>query len=183
MSDQHPSNNYSKNYSVKKSRKLAKRLRHDSRDHYDEHGWRSVEDLILHHGFTMPLIEHIVATNNKQRFEFNEDKTKIRARQGHSVEVDVELKEAIPPDILYHGTAEENRDSIFLNGLEKRNRLHVHLSEDVDTAKKVGLRHGPPIVYAIDCKEMIKDGIRFLLSANNVWLTEYVAPKYLHIIS
>lgn len=162
-----------------KSRKLAFLLRHDNEYAFDEHGYREVDDLTTHHGFTMAMLETIVQENNKKRFEFNETKTKIRARQGHSIEVDVELKEATPPDVLYHGTAEKNRDSIFFNGLEKGDRLHVHLSEDVDTARKVGARHGNPIVYAIDCQRMVRDGVKFFRSANNVWLTEYVASKYL----
>lgn len=165
-----------------KSRKLAYLLRHDKEYAFDGQGYREVDDLIKHHGFTMAMLEAIVQENNKRRFEFNENKTKIRARQGHSVEVDVELKEATPPDVLYHGTAVNNRDSIFQYGIEKGKRLHVHLSEEIETAKNVGSRHGIPIVYAIDCKRMVDDGIKFYLSANNVWLTEYVSPKYLQEI-
>lgn len=165
-----------------KSRKLAFLLRHDKNYAFDEHGYREVDDLVRNHGFTVDLLDTIVHENNKHRFEFNADKTKIRARQGHSVEVDVELQEMTPPDVLYHGTAEKNRDSIFQYGLEKGNRLHVHLSTDIETAKNVGSRHGVPIIYEVDCKSMVNDGIKFYLSANNVWLTEHVSPKYLHEI-
>lgn len=166
----------------RKSRQLAFLLRHDRNYTFDEHGWREVEDLILNHGFTMPLLENIVATNNKQRFEFNDDKTGIRARQGHSIHVDVELKEVTPPDILYHGTSEDEVKSILSEGLKPRTRLHVHLSYDVETALKVGRRHGVPIVLKIDSTAMREDGIIFYLSNNGVWLTDFVDPKYISLI-
>lgn len=166
----------------RKSQKLAFLLRHDTDYAFDEHGWRDITDLIRNHGYTLMLLEEIVDTNNKQRYEFNEDKTRIRARQGHSVKVDVELKEANPPSILYHGTSKSSLNSILKEGLKPGARLHVHLSSDVDTAIKVGSRHGKPIVLRIDARNMSNDGIRFFLSNNSVWLTEYVAPKYLSMI-
>lgn len=166
----------------KKSIKLAYLLRHDKDYAFDEHGWREVEDLILTHGFTMPLLENIVATNDKQRYEFNDTKTRIRARQGHSIHVDVELKEVTPPGILYHGTSEDVVKLILSEGLESRTRLYVHLSSDIETALKVGRRHGNPKVLKIDSTAMRANGIKFYLSNNGVWLTDFVAPEYISLI-
>lgn len=163
-----------------KSRKLAYLLRHDNEYAFDEHGYREVEDLIKRHGFTLALLETIVRENNKRRFEFNENKTKIRARQGHSLEVDIELKEATPPDILYHGTATKYLDSIRENGLLKGPRLHVHLSVDIPTAIAVGRRHGEPVVLSIDAKSMVEEGFKFYLSNNGVWLANCVPVTYIN---
>lgn len=165
-----------------KSRKLTYLLRHDKEYAFDEHGYREVDDLIKHHGFTMTMLETIVREDSKKRFEFNENKTKVRARQGHSVDVDVELKEATPPDILYHGTAMKHLDSIRRNGLQKGARLHVHLSKDIPTAIAVGQRHGEPVVLTIDTKSMVEDGYKFYLSNNGVWLVDYVPITYTELI-
>ena len=127
----------------------------------------------------MDELKEIVATNNKQRFEFSEDMTRIRARQGHSVHVDVELVETLPSDILYHGTGERFLDSILEQGIIKGNRLYVHLSETRETAVNVGKRHGKPVVLVIDAKLMAEDGHKFFLSRNGVWLTDYVDVKYI----
>lgn len=167
---------------IHKSKRLAYLLRHDMSYAFDEHGWREVEDLIRNHGFSMSLLENIVATNNKQRYEFNDDKTKIRARQGHSVNVDVELTVGTPPDVLYHGTSEDVVPSILSRGIERGARLHVHLSSDIETAIKVGQRHGSPVVLKIDAAAMKVDGVRFYLSNNGVWLTDFIAPKYISLI-
>lgn len=168
---------------VGKSGKLAFLLRHDNKafeeGKIDEHGWRRVDEL-LDLGFTRPLLEEIVETNNKKRYEFNTDKTKIRARQGHSIPVDVELEKRIPPKYLYHGTTDGVIDSILKEGIKSMNRLYVHLSEDVETAKKVGKRHGGSVVvFQIDSEKMESDGYEFYLSRNNVWLTKHVNPKNL----
>lgn len=163
---------------IRHSRKLAYLLRHDKDFRFDEHGYREVDNLIAEHGFTLPLLEAVVEQNDKQRFEFNDDKSKIRARQGHSVNVDVELNETMPPAVLYHGTAEEYLDSILADGLVKGNRLHVHLSADFDTAVAVGRRHGQPVVLTIDTAAMCAAGCRFYLSNNGVWLTDSVSPRY-----
>lgn len=149
----------------------------------DEHGWANVEELINGINNTgrkidMEILEEIVRTDNKKRYSFNEDKTLIRANQGHSIPVDVELKEAIPPKILYHGTAARFLGSISEQGIKPMNRLYVHLSEDFDTAVKVGSRHGKNAILEIDAERMYKDGIKFYLSENNVWLTKYVDWKY-----
>lgn len=110
----------------------------------DENGWTDVDELITKstndsQGFTFEELDEIVQTNDKKRFVFNEDKTKIRANQGHSIDVDLALKPQQPPEFLYHGTAMNNVDSILENGIEKRNRQHVHLSLDQETATKVGM--------------------------------------------
>ena len=113
----------------------------------DEHGWANVNDLILgveknNPGFNMEVLEEIVKTDSKQRYSFNEDKTLIRANQGHSIPVDVELEEKEPPEFLYHGTGEKYATSINQQGLIPKSRLYVHLSKDIETAKNVGKRHG-----------------------------------------
>lgn len=163
---------------VKKGKKLSFLLRHDKEYKFDEHGYRSVLDLFENHGYTMDDLIDIVTNNDKKRFEFNKDFTKIRARQGHSVEINVDLKEQTPPDVLYHGTATRFADSINEKGILKMNRNHVHLSADIPTAVEVGRRHGSPCVFAINTKKMVENGIKFYLSNNNVWLTDYVSPIY-----
>ena len=151
----------------------------------DEHGWADVEDLIAGvnraegHFLDMETLEEIVRTDEKQRYSFNEDHTLIRANQGHSISVDVELQERMPPVILWHGTGEKYVSSIDAQGLVPKSRLYVHLSSDIDTAKKVGSRHGKPVIYQIDCRKMTGDGFLFYLSANKVWLTKAVPAKYL----
>ena len=164
---------------IKRGKKLSYLLRHDKSYTFDEHGWREVSDLVANHGFTMEELREIVATNNKQRYEFSEDMTRIRARQGHSIRVYVELPEATPPDLLYHGTAKAFVESIMSQGILKGNRLYVHLSTTIGMATKVGERHGKPAVLAIDAKRMHEDGIKFFLSRNGVWLTEFVDAKYI----
>ena len=151
----------------------------------DEHGWADVQDLIEGinrtegHSLDMDTLEEIVRTDEKQRYSFNEDHTLIRANQGHSIPVDVELEEKIPPDILWHGTGEKYVSSIDAQGLIPKSRLYVHLSSDLETARKVGSRHGKPIIYEIDCRGMAEDGYHFFLSANHVWLTKEVPVRYL----
>ena len=151
----------------------------------DEHGWADVQELIDGinrsevHTLDVELLEEIVRTDEKQRYSFNEDHTLIRANQGHSIPVDVELEEKIPPDILWHGTGEKYVSSIDAQGLIPKSRLYVHLSSDLETARKVGSRHGKPIIYEIDCRGMAEDEYHFFLSANHVWLTKEVPVRYL----
>lgn len=151
----------------------------------DTHGWADVEALISGinrsggHTIDMEVLEEIVRTDEKQRYSFNEDHTKIRANQGHSISVDVDLEEKNPPDILWHGTGEKYVSSIDKKGLIPKGRLYVHLSSDIETARKVGSRHGKPVIYEIDCRKMKEDGYRFFLSANHIWLTKEVPAKYL----
>lgn len=149
----------------------------------DEHGWANVSELIeginKQQPFTMMDLEEIVKTDNKQRYSFNEDKTLIRANQGHSVPVDVELPEKEPPEFLWHGTGEKYTESIDKIGLIPKSRLYVHLSGDLETAKIVGKRHGKLVVYKVKSGEMAKDGFVFYQSVNGVWLTKEVPVKYL----
>ena len=148
----------------------------------DEHGWANVEELIegiaRQQHFDMALLEEIVATDEKQRYSFNEDRTLIRANQGHSVPVDVELEQISPPEHLYHGTGEKYAASVEVQGLISKSRLYVHLSPDYNTAEKVGARHGKPVVYRISAGRMAKDGYVFYKSVNGVWLTKEVPAKY-----
>ena len=149
----------------------------------DKHGWANVKELIAGINNTgrkidMETLEEIVRTDNKGRYSFNENKTLIRANQGHSIPVDVELKEVAPPDVLYHGTATKSLDSIKQQGIKSMSRLYVHLSKDLETAIKVGDRHGKCVVLIIDTKRMFDDGIKFYLSDHGVWLTKYVDWKY-----
>lgn len=164
---------------IKKGKHLAFLLRHDKEYDFADGGWREVADLVKNHGYTKSEIEEIVLTNDKQRYEYNSDKTKIRARQGHSVNVNVGLTETVPPDVLYHGTATRFLESIYDKGIVKGSRLHVHLSKDETTAIKVGERHGTPYVLRIDTKAMHNDGCKFYLSNNGVWLTGFVDKKYI----
>lgn len=127
----------------------------------------------------MEMLEEIVSTDNKQRYSFNDDKTLIRANQGHSIPVDVELKKAVPPEVLYHGTGEKYVTSINKEGLIPKSRLYVHLSKDEETALNVGKRHGRPVIYKVDAKRMTEEGYEFFLSVNGVWLTKAVPKEYL----
>ena len=145
----------------------------------DEHGYANVNELIKGVDIDFETLEKIVREDEKCRYAFNEDKTKIRANQGHTINVDVELEEKIPPDALYHGTATKYEDSIKQKGLISKERLYVHMTDSLEIAKKVGARHGKLIVYEIDAKKMSEDGIEFFKSVNNVWLTKYVDTKYL----
>ena len=149
----------------------------------DEHGWADVGELIAGVSRTRPLdmelLEEIVRTDSKQRYSFNEDKTLIRANQGHSIPVDVELERLEPPALLYHGTGRKYVRSIDRQGLLPKSRLYVHLSADAETAMKVGRRHGEPVVYQVQAGRMSADGYPFYRSANGVWLTKEVPAGYL----
>jgi putative RNA 2'-phosphotransferase len=152
----------------------------------EENGWISVEKLIeacAKNGrtFTRTELEEVVATNEKKRFAFDESGTKIRASQGHSVEVEIEFEEKTPPKVLYHGTAEKNVGIIYEQGLLKMQRHHVHLSGDVETALKVGSRHGKPVLFQIDTESMSSENFKFYVSANNVWLIDEVPPRFLKL--
>lgn len=168
---------------IRKEKRLAYLLRHDTQYAFDAHGWREVGDLVANHGFSREELITIVADSNKQRFEFSEDGLFIRARQGHSIAVDVELAEATPPEYLYHGTVATNVPSIMGKGLVPMSRQHVHLSIDESIALKVGSRRkGNVVILKVAAHKMWEDGYSFWLSRNGVWLTEAVPPKYLDII-
>ncbi|HZH95740.1 MAG TPA: RNA 2'-phosphotransferase [Flavisolibacter sp.] len=153
----------------------------------DENGWAATNDLIEKmnangHYITPDILNYVVATNDKKRFSFNEDKSKIRASQGHSINVDLALKETDPPACLYHGTGEKYVESILKTGLQKKTRQHVHLSQDTGTARTVGQRHGRPVIFTVAAEQMKGDGFTFYLSENHVWLTDFVPLKYLQLI-
>ena len=152
----------------------------------DEHGWCDADALVQRindkQPFTMEDLQRIVAEDGKQRYSFSEDGSMIRANQGHSIPVDVELTEATPPAVLYHGTASRFVESIRNAGLQPRSRLYVHLSADVGTAEIVGKRHGKPVIFVVDAAQMAADGFTFYLSTNGVWLTKAVPPEYLKLI-
>ena len=151
----------------------------------DEHGWADVQELIDRigktHRFSMDMLEKIVAEDDKQRYSFNEDKTLIRANQGHSINVDVELKKASPPEMLWHGTGEKYVSLILKGGLITKSRLYVHLSKDYETAIKVGSQHGKPVVFKVYAGRMAEDGYEFFLSENGVWLSKHVPKEYLEV--
>ena len=147
-------------------------------------GWVPVDDLLeaaRRHDFPISYDELVecVETNDKRRYSFDDTGDLIRANQGHSVEVDLQLEERVPPEILYHGTVERFLPSIMAKGLNKGTRHHVHLSEDVQTARKVGARRGEPVVLKVDAGGMVRDSYSFYVSANGVWLTDSVPPGYL----
>lgn len=154
----------------------------------DKNGWANIDELIegvkkKYPDFNREKLEHIVETDNKQRYSVSGDKSKIRARQGHSINVDVELKELEPPEFLYHGTADRFLDSIMKKGLVPGSRLYVHLSKDEETAVKVGKRHGKPVVLKIEAKRMSENGFIFYLSENEVWLTKSVPAEYFTLLN
>ena len=169
------------------SKYLAKYLRHAPHElglTLQPGGWVPVDDLLAaadRHGFPIVYDELVecVETNDKRRFAFDGTGDLIRANQGHSVEVDLHLEEREPPEVLYHGTVERFLPSILENGLVRGNRHHVHLSKDVETARKVGARRGKPVILEVAAVRMHRDGHTFLLSANGVWLTDAVPPAYL----
>jgi putative RNA 2'-phosphotransferase len=152
----------------------------------DAHGWADVGELLARlvaggKPVDPALLARVVAENDKQRFAFNADRTRIRASQGHSIAVDLQLREVEPPTALYHGTASRFLKAILATGLKAGARHHVHLSADLHTAMRVGARHGFPAVLLVDAARMHADGIPFYLSDNGVWLTEEVKPKYLSL--
>ncbi len=151
-------------------------------------GWVDVDQLLDAFNqsgkkLTRELLEVVVAENDKQRFEFSKDGTQIRARQGHSTDVDLGYEAATPPDVLYHGTATRNLQSIEQNGLNKARRHHVHLSTNRKTMLDVANRHGKPVLLAIDAKRMHESGHQFFVTGNDVWLTDNVPPQYITELS
>jgi len=178
--DEEVEENTGKDTLIHKGQKLAYLLRHDKSYRFSPSGWRSVGDLVANHGYTKEELEKIVSTDEKGRYEFNGDHTMVRACQGHSINVSVPMKKGVPPDILYHGTATRFIKSIrATGGLKKMKRLYVHFSTDRDMAERVGFRHGTPVVLEIDAKQMYEDGMEFLQSHNNVWLSDDVPAKYI----
>lgn len=150
----------------------------------DLNGWIDVSELIEKSNkygiqFDRETLNHIVTTNSKKRFAFNDKLDKIRASQGHSIEIELGYTNQKPPETLFHGTSEKSVQSILENGLERQTRQHVHLSSDIDTAIKVGQRHGKPFLFLVLAEQMHKDNFEFYISDNGVWLTNNVPIKYL----
>jgi putative RNA 2'-phosphotransferase len=176
---------------VRISKYLSKHLRHQPERlglELAPGGWVAIDALLAacaQHGFPISRAElaEVVADNDKQRFAFDPSGTLIRAQQGHSVEIDLQLERAAPPPVLYHGTVERNLPAIFEHGLLKMQRHHVHLSADVATATKVGGRRGQAVVLVVDAGAMEQAGFSFFRSGNGVWLAEHVPPQYLRQLS
>lgn len=150
----------------------------------DPGGWVAVETLLQAANragtpLTRAQLERVVSENDKQRFRFSEDGLRIRANQGHSVEVELGLAPQTPPAILYHGTATRFLAAIRQEGLKPGSRQQVHLSSDMATAQMVGARHGKPVVLTVNSGQMAADGHCFYQADNGVWLTDRVPPVYL----
>ena len=177
----------SENSNTKISKFLSLILRHKPQKiglELNDAGWANVEDLLFKMNsngqpITFEVLAYIVETNKKKRFGFNSDKTEIRANQGHSIEIEHGFKPVKPPEMLYHGTGEKSVESILKTGIQKRNRHHVHLSEDIATAIKVGQRHGKPFVLEVLSLKMTENGHKFYKSDNNVWLTDFVPSEFI----
>lgn len=172
---------------IRRGKQLSWLLRHDidsyNKGKIDEHGWREVSEIIHNYGFTSALLNEIVSGNNKQRYEYNQNCTKIRACQGHSIPVDVELSVAknitASNPYLYHGTTEKFIENIKQHGLLPGKRIFLHLSGDEKTAYHVGRRHGgKTCIICIDAYKMIQDGHIIYISNNGVYNTKCVDPKY-----
>jgi putative RNA 2'-phosphotransferase len=172
---------------VRQSKFLSLVLRHDPARiglRLDEAGWADVDELLARAGEAgMPLtwasLREVVEQNDKQRFAFSPDGRRIRANQGHSLPVDLQLAPVSPPERLFHGTATRFLAAIREQGLTAQRRQHVHLSADPATAVAVGRRHGAPVVLTIEAGRMAVDGYRFVRSANWVWLTDVVPAPYI----
>lgn len=150
----------------------------------EDNGWVCVGDLLKaseDNGFSISKeeLERVVLTSDKKRFSFSESGEKIRANQGHSVDVKIEFSETVPPHILFHGTVPKALDGIRSKGILQMGRQYVHLSDSIDNAKVVGSRRGKPIVLAVNAEKMVCNGHKFYLSNNGVWLTKIVPYKYL----
>lgn len=150
----------------------------------NENGWCQIDRLLdgaqsAGVNITPEELFEIVATNEKQRFQLNEDNTQIRANQGHSVSVDLDLRPTPPPARLFHGTTIRFQETIMREGVKKMNRHHVHLSADRETAQKVGIRHGKVLILEVDAQRMHEEGHLFYRTENNVWLVDSVPPSYL----
>jgi len=173
---------------VKISKYLSKHLRHQPERlglTLEPGGWVAVEQLLAacarqQFPISREELAEVVARNSKQRFAFDPTGRLIRANQGHSIAVDLQLEPALPPEHLYHGTGHRAVEAIRRDGLRKMSRHHVHLSPDVATARMVGTRHGRPVVFTVDAAAMQRAGFTFYCSANGVWLVENVPPEYLH---
>ncbi|WP_294599237.1 RNA 2'-phosphotransferase [uncultured Rikenella sp.] len=166
---------------IERSKQLAYLLRHSRLP--DEFGWVGVRVLVEEHGYSVAELEEIVTTDPKNRYEFSDDRLAVRARQGHSIPVELGLEEVVPPEVLYHGTASRFREAVLAEGLKPMSRNYVHLSATVEEARKVGERHGRPIVLVIDTGAVRGKGGVFYRASNGVWLTGPVAPEFISELS
>ena len=172
---------------IRISKYLSKHLRHQPERlglRLEPGGWVAVDDLLRacashHFPISRAELDEVAARNEKQRFAFDPSGTHMRANQGHSVAVDLQLEPATPPPVLYHGTGARAAEAIRRNGILRMRRHHVHLSPDIHTALAVGRRHGRPVVFAVDARAMTGAGFTFFRSANGVWLVDHVPPAYL----
>lgn len=170
---------------LKLGRFLSLVLRHDPKHagiELDEHGWCEIAKLLINKALPMTFeeLQEVVDTDNKNRFTFSEDRKSVRAAQGHSVSVDVQLEVVTdPPEFLYHGTAIEFLPDILKLGLLPQNRLYVHLSLDVETAILVGKRHGKPVVLIIPTKPLIDAGYPIYIAENGVYQSKEVPPNFI----
>lgn len=175
---------------VRRSKRLSLVLRHRPASvgiELDEQGWTDIEPLLAalaRHGMPMSReqLDRVVEINDKQRFEWDRSGDRIRARQGHTVPVELGLDPTEPPPLLFHGTPRRSVQSILASGLDRRGRHHVHLSEDVDAARRVGARRGEPAVLAVDAAAMAADSHTFWRTPNGVWLTQEVPPRFLSLV-
>jgi len=176
---------------IRYSKYLSTVLRHNPKMlgiELDQNGWVDIDILIEkmnQKGFIIDLniLTNIIETNSKKRFAFNENRSKIRASQGHTIQVELNLIEKLPPQYLYHGTGQQSISGIFSRGIEKRKRQYVHLSSTIETALIVGKRHGVPNILQVAAMDMNKEGYSFYLSENNIWLVDFVPPKFIRLLS
>lgn len=171
---------------VKISKYLAKVLRHNPDRiglSVDARGWAKIDDIIRlsNNMMSRAEMEAVVEQNDKKRYAISDDGHFIRANQGHSIAVDLQLRPQLPPDILYHGTTQTSLGNIRDQGLLPMSRQHVHLSRDFDTAIKVGSRHGRPLVLPVYAGKLAEAGYELFCSANSVWLTEWVPPEFIQL--
>lgn len=176
-----------KKHLLRSSKFLSLVLRHDPAAiglQLDPRGWAEVDDLLAKlaaagHPLSPEELGEIVATNEKKRFVI--EGGRIRAQQGHSIDIELGLEPVVPPEVLFHGSAESNRASILQNGLHAAARQHVHLSHEADTARQVGSRHGRPMIFLVASGAMHSAGHAFYLSGNGVWLCDRVPPEFIRV--
>lgn len=169
------------------SKTLSYWLRHkpdDANLTLDAQGWASLDAVLAALASRNPdadfdVLLEVVEHNDKQRFELSADLTRIRARQGHSVEIALDLAPVTPPETLYHGTVERFIDPILHDGLLRMKRHHVHLSADTETATRIGARRGKPIILEVAAGAMQADGFSFFVTDNGVWLVDHAPARYL----
>lgn len=171
----------------RKSKLLSLILRHDPAKAgltLDQGGWVIIDDLLaglahINRPISRETLDAIVAENDKKRFSISNDGTRIRAAQGHSVSIDMAFDPVTPPDVLYHGTASRFLNTIQAEGLKPMSRQYVHLSANIETARKVGQRHGKPVILGVNARAMHEAGHAFYKADNGVWLTDLIPPNWL----